>query len=213
MSLKDDGTTRNKLFMAGIKVFAKKGYRDATVREICREAGSSNINSINYYFGSKEFLYREILDLIFKEYDIRKDPDFEEKSPEERLREFISTNCKLLYQGGAVESDLTTIFVAEMAKPSPFLVEMVDQYNRPRVERHLAMIRDIIGHDKPEETVRNCLVSISGQILYYSFAGPVFSRLFPEEAHTPAHNKLAEHVFKFSMGGLMAIKEGQKNGK
>lgn len=62
----DDQTTPGKLFWAGVKVFARKGYRDATVREICRQAGVGNINGIHYYFGSKEELYREILEMIFK---------------------------------------------------------------------------------------------------------------------------------------------------
>jgi TetR/AcrR family transcriptional regulator, regulator of cefoperazone and chloramphenicol sensitivity len=192
-------------------VFADKGYRDATVREICKVAGSSNINSINYYFGGKELLYKEILDLIFREYDVRKHPDMAQKKPEERLRDFISINCELLYQGGAVESDVTKIFVAEMAKPSPFLGELADRYNRPRVENHLEMIREIIGHGKPEETVRNCLASIAGQILYYSFSWPLFSRLFQDDTQTPNPGKLAKHIYRFSMGGLMAIKQGGDN--
>ena len=208
MTLEGDPSTRSKLMVAAIHVFARKGYRDATVREICRKAGSSNINSINYYFGSKAFLYREILERIFKEYDRRKDPEFDLKSPRARLKEFISINCQMLYQGGAFEADLTTIFVAEMTKPSPFLVELVDRYNRPRVKQHLAMIRDIVGHDRSEQTLRYCLVSIVGQILYYSFARPVFSRLFPDAPTMPEYSKLAKHVFTFSMGGLMAIKRG-----
>ena len=211
MSLKEDQSTRGKLLRAGIKVFADKGYKDATVREICKVAGSSNINSINYYFGGKELLYKEILDQIFREYDVRKHPDMAQKKPEERLRDFISINCELLYQGGAVESDVTKIFVAEMAKPSPFLGELVDRYNRPRVENHLEMIREIIGHGKPEETVRNCLASIAGQILYYSFSWPLFSRLFQDDTQTPDPGKLAKHIYRFSMGGLMAIKQGADN--
>ena len=211
MSLKEDQSTSGKLLRAGIKVFADKGYKDATVREICKVAGSSNINSINYYFGGKELLYKEILDQIFREYDVRKHPDMAQKKPEERLRDFISINCELLYQGGAVESDVTKIFVAEMAKPSPFLGELVDRYNRPRVENHLEMIREIIGHGKPEETVRNCLASIAGQILYYSFSWPLFSRLFQDDTQTPDPGKLAKHIYRFSMGGLMAIKQGADN--
>ncbi|MCG8637685.1 MAG: TetR/AcrR family transcriptional regulator, partial [Desulfobacterales bacterium] len=61
--------TQKRLFDAGVKVFADKGYRDATVREICKTAGAANINAVNYDFGSKEKLYREILDTIFSAYD------------------------------------------------------------------------------------------------------------------------------------------------
>jgi TetR/AcrR family transcriptional regulator, regulator of cefoperazone and chloramphenicol sensitivity len=206
MSLEDDGSTRNKLFIAAIRIFAQNGYKETTVRQICKQAGSSNINSINYYFGGKEALYREILELVFREYDLRRDPDFASKTPEERLWLFIATNCEMLYREGDFASDLTAIFMAEMLKPSPFLTELVDRYNRPRVKQHLAMIREIVGEDKPEATVRSCLVSIAGQILYYSFAWPVYTRLFPSDKGMPDHEELADHIYRFSMGGLMAIK-------
>ncbi len=205
MSLEEKKTTKENLFMAGGRVFADKGYKDATVRQICKLAGSSNINSVNYYFGSKELLYRQILELIFKEYDVRKPSENVHKSTEDRLKDFIAVNCELLYRDNAVESDMTKIFVAEMTSPSPFLKDIVDQYNRPRVENNLAMIRDIIGHDKPEETVRNCLISIAGQILYYCFSWPLVSQLFQDDSNMPAYDRLARHIYQFSMGGLLAV--------
>jgi AcrR family transcriptional regulator len=206
MSPLDQMTTRDKLFLAGIRIFARKGFRGATVREICKEAGSANINCVNYYFGSKEGLYREILEVIFKEYDLHTDPDDAQKSAAERLRSFISTYCKMIYKGGGIESDLITIFVSEMARPSPFLGALVDQYNRPRVRRHLEMVRELLGPHADDATARNCLVSIAGQIMYYRMARPVLSRLFPGDGEQPVHARWAEHVFAFSMGGIAAAR-------
>lgn len=202
----DQMTTRDKLFLAGIRIFARKGFRGATVREICKEAGSANINCVNYYFDSKEGLYREILELIFRQYDRHVDPRDAQKSAPERLKAFISTYCQLLYKGGEFESDLSAIFVSEMARPSPFLGALVDQYNRPRVERHLAMIRELLGPAADDATARNCLVSIGGQIMYYSMARPVLSRLFSGDAQRPTHTAWAEHVYEFSMGGIAAAR-------
>ncbi|MGI5923223.1 MAG: TetR/AcrR family transcriptional regulator [Lentisphaerae bacterium] len=55
---KDDKASdvKERLLMAGLKVFAGKGYDGSTVREICEEAGS-NIAAINYYFGDKAGFY------------------------------------------------------------------------------------------------------------------------------------------------------------
>ena len=54
-----DGT-RERLLEAAGEVFAQKGFREATIREICARAGA-NIAAINYHFGGKERLYAEVL--------------------------------------------------------------------------------------------------------------------------------------------------------
>ena len=50
-------STRTRLLGAAASVFARKGYGEATVAEICDEA-EANISAVNYHFGSKEELYR-----------------------------------------------------------------------------------------------------------------------------------------------------------
>ncbi|CCK78385.1 TetR/AcrR family transcriptional regulator [Desulfobacula toluolica] len=198
--------TQKELFEAGIKVFAKKGYRDATVREICKKAGAANINAVNYYFGSKEKLYREILDAIFSAYDRFDQEDWDRKTPREQLRSMISNFCAMLYKNNAFASDITSIFISEMTRPSPFIKELVDTYNRPRIKRHIKMFRDLLGEDATDDMARDCLVSVAGQLLYYSFAWPVFSRLFPDYSADERYEQWAAHVYEFSLGGIEAVR-------
>jgi AcrR family transcriptional regulator len=198
--------TRKRLFAAGIQIFAKKGYRDATIREICNAAGSANINAINYYFGSKENLYKEILEAIFSEYDKYDDNAWTQKTPHQQLKAMVTNFCAMLYKNNAFASDITSIFVAEMTHPSPFLTDLVDTYNRPRIKKHLKMIRDLLGEGATEDMARDCLVSVAGQLFYYSFAWPVFSRLFPDYSADKRFEQWADHVYQFSLGGIEAIK-------
>ena len=199
-------TTKMKLFDAGIKVFAERGYRDATVREICKKAGAANINAVNYYFGSKETLYREILDDIFSAYDRFDQDDWDRKSPREQLKSMITNFCVMLYKNNAFATDITSIFISEMTRPSPFIQELVDTYNRPRVKRHLEMFRDLLGEGAADDMARDCLVSVAGQLLYYSFAWPVFSGLFPDYSADERYEQWAAHVYKFSLGGIEAVR-------
>ena len=201
-------TTKQKLIKAAIKVFAEKGFRNATVRQICKKAGTANINAVNYYFGSKEQLYKQILALIFAEYDQQAPEDFPDQSPEKQLQIYIATFCKILYGEGALDADTTAILVEEFTRPSPFLEEMVDTFNRPRVKRVLKIIKSLLGEKATDDMARDCLVSVSGQLLYYSFARPVFSRLFPYYFTENSYEQWAAHVFKFTMGGIEAYKRG-----
>ena len=55
-----DRETRERLLAAGQRLFADRGFKKVTVREICREAGA-NVAAVNYHFGDKLGLYREVL--------------------------------------------------------------------------------------------------------------------------------------------------------
>ena len=150
-------------------------------------------------------LYREILEIIFSEFDRHQPRASGTRPPEERLREFIRIFCTMLYKARR-QSDLTTIFASEMTQPSPFISDPVDTYNRPRVKVHQAIIRELLGEAAPDSMVRDCLVSISGQLLYHSFAWPVFSRLFPDYSPKENYEQWADHVFAFSMAGIQACR-------
>src|SRR5688572_30283560 len=51
--------TRERLLDASERLFAEKGFRSASVRDITRES-SCNIAAVNYHFGGKSNLYREV---------------------------------------------------------------------------------------------------------------------------------------------------------
>ncbi len=55
-----DRETRDRLLRAGERLFAERGFKKVTVREICRAAGA-NVAAINYHFGDKLGLYREVM--------------------------------------------------------------------------------------------------------------------------------------------------------
>jgi AcrR family transcriptional regulator len=212
------GSTKDQLFLAAVKVFAQKGYKGTTVREICRLAGAANINSINYYFGGKENLYKAILDNIFSEYQKRKDRRAKIKQkksvPEKRLRDFIYTYCDMLYNNGEISADLSAIFIAEMLRPSSFLDEMAKKYMVPQAEELTKILRNILGPRTPLNIIRNCGVSIIGAIGYYGFTWPLLSRIYSDLPSMQSYyTHLAEHVFRFSMGGLKAVQKEMAGGK
>jgi AcrR family transcriptional regulator len=212
------GSTKDQLFLSAVKVFAQKGYKGATVREICSLAGAANINSINYYFGGKEKLYKAILENIFSEYQKRKSREAKIKKkksvPEKCLKGFIYTYCDMLYNNGEIAADLSAIFIAEMSQPSLHLDEMAKRYMVPQAEELTGILRDILGKKTPLNIIRDCGVSIIGAIGYYGFTWPLLSRIYSDLPSMQSyHTHLAEHVFRFSIGGLKVVRKALTAGK
>jgi AcrR family transcriptional regulator len=52
---------KQRLISAALEVFAEQGFSAASTREICRRA-EANSAAIHYHFGSKEALYREVIE-------------------------------------------------------------------------------------------------------------------------------------------------------
>jgi AcrR family transcriptional regulator len=55
-----EAATRERLLTAAAALFAEHGFRRVTVRDICEEA-SANVAAVNYHFGDKQGLYREVV--------------------------------------------------------------------------------------------------------------------------------------------------------
>ncbi len=54
--------TRRRLLEVAGEVFAEHGYHSATIRQICERTGA-NVAAVNYHFGDKEKLYRDVVQL------------------------------------------------------------------------------------------------------------------------------------------------------
>jgi AcrR family transcriptional regulator len=93
--LSNKGTAiRERLISAAGPVFARNGYDAARVTEICSAAGA-NLAAINYHFGDKRSLYREVIKTAIQWLKGDKQgPAWAENrklSPEQRIA-FVSAN-------------------------------------------------------------------------------------------------------------------------
>ncbi len=83
--------TEEKIRMAAKKLFTERGYAATTIRDVAEEAGV-NIALLNYYFRSKDKLFKSIFAENFKEYSQQIAAIFfQEDIPLEiRIRRFVS---------------------------------------------------------------------------------------------------------------------------
>ena len=91
-SLNRSEETKAKLIEAAGQVFAERGFRSATVREICSRAGTP-LGSMNYHFRDKIGLYTAVLEHAFRSANEKYPPDLgigDGATPEEKLRGLCS---------------------------------------------------------------------------------------------------------------------------
>ncbi|MGD9365377.1 MAG: CerR family C-terminal domain-containing protein [Desulfobacteraceae bacterium] len=200
-------TPRQRIIEAAEKIFGRKGFKAATVREICKSAGV-NLAAVNYYFGDKTELYRVVvsglMERTFKRYPADQEigPD---DPPEKRLKVFIrAVLLRLLAPGGlAGLQDQSRLLAREMADPSPVLDSVIQANVKPQVTMLMDILTRMLGPDTPRERIMRCVFSIIGQCFYYGLAAPIVTRLYPADLTDPAFiDGLCDHIVAFSLGGL-----------
>lgn len=199
--------TRDRILQAALEIFAERGFKPATVRDICARAGV-NVASVNYYYRSKEALYREALVYSFKEAD-RKYPQMAfadaSLSPEDRLQLFIRTLLLRLMDDGQLGFH-AQLMAREIAEPTGALDYIVERVMRPR----FGVLRDIIpliaGPGWEAVDIDRFIYSILGQCLVYRHSRPLVERLCPGIIASPAAiEHTAEMIFRFSLAALRQL--------
>ena len=209
----DTHETRQRLLEAAGEVFAEKGFRGATVREICRHAGA-NVAAVNYHFGDKERLYIAVLHHTFnvanQNYPL--DPGVEGYAePEERLQVFIrSYLLRLLDNGRRVWHG--KLIARELSEPTPALSLIVDEMVHPLLDLLISIVRDFLGESADPETVKLYARSILGQCLFYFHCRSIIELMNPDFSFTRERiDQLADHICEFSLAALNQGNAKQKN--
>ncbi|MCX7050127.1 MAG: CerR family C-terminal domain-containing protein [Candidatus Sumerlaeota bacterium] len=203
--------SRERILEAAAQVFGQRGYKAATIREICRAAGVG-VASVNYYFRNKESLYLAILeDLIrdgFEKYPM--DHGIDAMAPlAVQLRVFIRSFLLRMagdrsLPGGAERS---LLLAREIAEPSPAMNALVERYLKTQKKYLITIVKKLLGPRAPIERVHLCALSIVGQCLQYVYAWRMIERMGVSPGwDEAAMERVARHIAQFSMGGIARVK-------
>jgi AcrR family transcriptional regulator len=200
-----DDATRDRLLKAGERLFADRGFRKVTVREICR-AAHANVAAVNYHFGDKLGLYREVLQTAINAMRATNDAARQAgagRTAEDQLRRYIAIFVHRLLASG--HDAVHKLIQREMHDPTPALDVLVEQGVRPRVEYLSRLVAEMIGCPASDPRVLRCVASIQAQSLAY-LPNPIASRLGLTFTPTSAHlDEVAEHIAEFSLAGIHAV--------
>ena len=204
--------TREQLLAAASVVFAETGFRDATVREICERAGA-NIAAVNYHFGDKETLYSEVLKTAYARAHEKYPADFglPSNAPgEQRLFAFVRAFLLRIFDEGP-HSHHGKLMAREMVDPTAALDAIVREGIGQQAATISKIVRELFDGKASEELVRRCGMSVVSQVLFYHHCRPVISRLFPDlRFEAKQIDQLAEHITRFSLAGIRAMKNEAK---
>ncbi len=206
----DDASTRARLIEAAGQVFADEGFRNATVREICRRAGA-NVAAVNYHFGGKQALYNAALRLHMDEaarkYPLDASPD---ASPRERLTVFVTNLLRRIIEKGP-DTWHGRLMMREMAEPTEYTDEHVERFVRPALATLNAIVSDWLdGGDAPPELRRRLVQSVVGQVMFFYHGRQVMARIHPDLPWDAAEaERAAAHIVAFSAAGIEAARRGR----
>jgi AcrR family transcriptional regulator len=201
-----DRETRERLLRVAEQLFAERGFKDVTVREICH-AARANIASINYHFGDKLGLYREVIQTAID--SMRDATDAARRAgdgrpPEEQLRLYINLFLRRLLAPGSESTH--RLINREVSEPTEALDDLVEQGVRPRLEYLSGVIAAMIGCDPADRRVLRCVLSVQSQTIIYAKPNAVAERLGFTFKPTPAQiEEAARHIADFSIAGIRAV--------
>jgi AcrR family transcriptional regulator len=205
--------TRYQLLEAAGEVFADVGFRDATVRAICQRAGA-NVAAINYHFGDKETLYREVLHYAhgkaLTKYPLLLDVAAEAPA-EKRLQAFIHSMLHRVFDKDP-DSWQGRLMARELIEPSAAFDSLIQERFKPTSDLLWKIVGEILGRPPGDEQVYRCSVSVLSQCVFYHHCRPVIVRMFPERLALDAAGiqDLADFITQFSLAAMKALSAGKK---
>jgi AcrR family transcriptional regulator len=208
-------STQRRLIEAAGELFAEKGFKETTVRDISERAGA-NLASINYHFGDKEKLYEEvilhILDGIWEEFPIDKNMA-ESSSAEERLSLFVKNTIRRFID--PERSAWHGILLArERMNPRPSILPAIHKTIAETLTLLSAILQDLLGPGAQAEDVELCMNSIMGQIFFQAHLrsenAPPLVRKQP--ATDEEVGILVDHITAFSLAGIRQVRKAREDG-
>ncbi|WP_298067142.1 TetR/AcrR family transcriptional regulator [uncultured Mailhella sp.] len=163
-SREDGEATRRHILETAVRLFAEHGYADTTSKMICREAGV-NMASVNYHFGSRDDLYRAVLDDVHNQIvNMSKMVRITsaDTTAEEKLSRVLEAYLEAVFNG---EGWHMRIWAHELTMPSPMGGLAFLEGTFPKEESILSLLSEVTGipHDAPE--LQCCIISVMAPYL------------------------------------------------
>ena len=202
------GNARERILMAAVELFSRKGYQATTVRDICGRAGV-NVALVNYHFKGKLGLGEEVVDYLFEpvvEAWRRGSPDSISTSGEWRsaVYEFIRGFISAEDSGGrSRQIARSNLVFRELDTPSELFPVMFGKYMAPIQER----LKRLVALGLPDRAEKNEIemwfVTVISQCVMFRKSPPPATGMKGFDMTDPeVVDKVAAHIAETVFTGL-----------
>lgn len=207
---------RKRLLFTALKLFAEKGFRQTSTREIAL-AAKANIGAISYYFGDKAGLYRAV---FTEPMGSSKDDIPRYDQPHFTLREslegFFSSFLEPMKQGELMQQ-CVRLHNREMLEPTGVWVQEVEQGIKPAHMALVSVLRRHLKLDQADDDLLHLAFAISAPALQMLLCREVFQAIAPQLVDSPgaidrAALRLSDFA-EFMVAGEKARRAGKTSGK
>lgn len=202
-----DGETRRRLLDAAAQLFAERGYWAVTVRDVCR-AARANVAAVNYHFGDKLGLYREVVEeTLGAAFAV--DPTLDAppgSSAEERLRHFVHAYVPRIAKPDGPTVRARRLMSHEVETPTPLAPWIAQRIIVPRLRFLSEAVAELLGCPVTDRRVGRCVMSLQAQCIFY-LPNRFRRAALPEwdRAMSADLAQAADHITEFTLGGIARL--------
>lgn len=170
---------RGKLLEVGTRLFAERGLKGVSIRELSQEAGTS-ISMISYHFGSKEGLYSAVLReqfACFAEIHEIRERGLE---PVAMIEEYL----RWTIQRHRNNPHLLRFYTSELTNPTLFFGSIVQPVIDEVIRTMAAVIEEGVqrGQFRKDVPATNAALALAGMVNYFFLSSLATAELI---SHSP----------------------------
>lgn len=209
---REDGeATRARIIDTAGRLFAEKGYDATTSKDICEEAGT-NIAAVNYYFGSREGLYQEVLNEVHNylfNLDYLTELSQSSMDPRQKLENFIECFVATIVKSCSWP---VRIWARETFSPSSPFSEALEARSALKFEMVGRIISDIVDIPMDDASLKLCVLNVMSPFMTLLTISR--TRPAPHQSILKANPaKVAEQLKDFIFAGLDTVAKKYKDYK
>ncbi len=192
-------TPKERIIQSAVYLFARQGFDGTGLRELAARA-EVNLAMINYFFGSKKGLLKEILDNFFEGYlAIARKELAGTDNLHTKLTRFINSSVRYFDSG----QNALLVMITELPHDDPDIIEHKATWARQMaevLEREICQpLKELTGHDIPATCIGPMLTSLMASRFLFA---PVLTRVKGESGNPVDIHAYTEMITSLFLQGI-----------